>query len=202
MLEAKSEGKEKELERRKRKKTVVTETEWPRRVQEALRDPNNVRMTPGKTSVSVAWKTRMPLILLTKTKREILDEVVMRYREEVGELGEVEDKIPSISTLLRLIPKNYRQPKESDRLNNVCVKHSNMSYLVQKVRAVVPTLPLSSRELAGLSMCPPTTARPYTLLDPLTWPEECSLRCRNTQILPYKYLGLKYPLPVPPKSEK
>ena len=176
VLLAMAEGTVEQLERKKKRKTAITETGWPARVVEALRDPTSVRTTPGKSYVSVGFKNRQPLVLLTRTKREILEGVVRRYREEEGELGEVEERVPSISTLLTLIPRNYRQPRPSDQQANVCVKHENLTYLVTKLRAVIPSLPLSSKELAGLAMCPPSAARPYSLLDPLTWPQDCSLR--------------------------
>ena len=179
VLKAMEAGKVKELARKRKRRTAITETEWPARVMEALLSPHNVRMTPGRTSVSVAHGVRKPLGLLLKTRRQIVEEVrekVRKERMEEREEGEEEEKLPSIATLLTLIPKNFRQPKERDRVNNVCTKHSNMTHLVSKLRPVLPSLPLSSRELSGLVMCPPSTEKPFTLDQPLTWRKECALR--------------------------
>ena len=167
MLVALKEGTIEELKRRKKRKTAVTETEWPERVREWLNLPNNTRMHPGKATVSVAHGVRKPKIWLQKTRRVLMEELREQYLDEDP---------PSVSTLLTLIGKNYLRPGEGDRENNVCVKHSNMTHKVKKLRPLDPSLPTSSRELSGLVMCPPSETNVFSLQDPLTWKEACALR--------------------------
>ena len=167
VLVAMEKGDLEDIKKRKKKRTAVTETEWPTRIMEALMLQENTRMHPGKATCSVAYGVRKEKIWLRKTKRQFVEELRKKYEDEDP---------PSVATLLTLIPKNFRRPGEKDRENNVCVKHSNMGHLTRKLRPALPSIPSSSRELSALVMCPPSDSNPYSVLDPLTWNKECALR--------------------------
>ena len=102
-----------------------------------------------------------------KPKKQIIEELKEQYKEETQF---------SVSTLLTLIPKNYVAPGEGDRECNVCVKHTNEENLTRKLRAFDPSLPTSSRELSALVMCPPSPTNVFSVMEPLTWNQKCSLR--------------------------
>ena len=167
VLAAMKGGTLEDLKKRKKKKTSVTETEWPERIMAALEMPENTRMQPGNSSVSVAYGVQKPKIWLQKPKKQIIEELKEQYKEETQF---------SVSTLLTLIPKNYVAPGEGDRECNVCVKHTNEENLTRKLRAFDPSLPTSSRELSALVMCPPSPTNVFSVMEPLTWNQKCSLR--------------------------
>ena len=170
MLVAIKEGKVEELKVVKRRSSL-SESEWPQRIAAALMLSENVRFNPGASSVSLSYGRRAPKIFMEKSKLVFVKELQEYYKE----LDPAEHCFCRTS-LLSLIPGNYRQTKEADRENNICPKHSNLSHLLKKVRPVVPSLPSSSTEIAGLAMCSPSAAQPFTLHKPLTWRKECALR--------------------------
>jgi hypothetical protein len=167
ILVALRDKKVKEMMKKTKKKTAVTETEWPKHMLEALQRQENTRCCPGNVTISVAYSVRLPKIILEKPKLQLAAEVREEWRVEGVEP-------PSVSTLMTLIPANYVRAGNIDRENNVCVKHSNMQHMVRKLRPICPDLPRSSLELAGLMMCPPS--KDNSLLKPLTWWRECALR--------------------------
>ena len=189
VLVAMRDGQEEELKRRKVRRTAVTNTVWPERVMERLLLPTTSRTQPGGAKVSVAYGVTRPKMFLNLPKEDIVQQLREEYREEVP-------PPPSLSTLLTLIPANFLQPREADRESNVCVKHANITHLVMALRPVIPSLPVSSKELSSLVMCspwhPPMAAptpwhppmvRPYTTEDPLTWPTACALRLKSSTII-------------------
>ena len=170
ILTAQKEGKVEELKVRSKRRTAVSETVWVRRMAEWLELPEHVRTQPGVAKVSVAYGVRREIFWLLKPKKQLAEELRAKYR------AEGEERLPCVSTLLTLIPSNYRRPREQDRLRNVCVKHSNLTHMVRKLRPLLPDLPTSSAELSGLAMCAPSPANMFTLASPLTWRRECALR--------------------------
>jgi hypothetical protein len=171
LLTAIKENKVEEMKTKKTKKTAITESDWPRRVAAALQLPTNVRFNPGAGSVSLSYGKRASKVFMEKSKVVFVREVLAEYKEL-----NPEEESPCMSSMLCLIPANYRQKKEADRENNVCPSHSNMDHLVGKLRPIVPSLPTSSKELSGLVMCPPSATNIFSLAKPLTWNRACSLR--------------------------
>ena len=170
VLKAIEDGTVDDLKRRAKRKTAITETEWPERVIEALLLPTNSRAQPGNAFVSVAYGVRKPKMWLRKSKLKFVQELLAKYGDEA---------LPSVSTMFTLIPKNYVQPGEGDRENNCCVGHSNMYHMSKNLRSVIPSLPSHSRELSCLVMCPASPSNLRDIWDPLTWRRECALRyCR------------------------
>ena len=170
MLVAIKNGKVEELKVVKRRSSLL-ESDWPKRIAAALMLSENVRFNPGAGSVSLSYGNRAPKVFMEKSKLVFVKELQEYYKE----LNKDEHCFCRTS-LLSLIPGNYRQTKEADRENNVCPKHSNLSHLLKKVRPVVPSLPSSSTEIAGMAMCAPSAAQPFTLHKPLTWRKECAIR--------------------------
>ena len=169
-----------DLKRRRGRRTAVGCSEWPERVLEYLLLPTNSRTQPGAASVSVAYGVRKPKVFLVRTRREILEELREKYQDEVP-------PPPSVSTLSTCIPAYFLAPREADRENNICVKHANLAHLATKLRPLMPSLSVSSREISLMVMCdpwhPPMVVPPggvaptsYTDEQPLTWPKACSLR--------------------------
>lgn len=195
VLTAVRDGTVEELKRRKGRSTAVGSSEWPERVLEYLLLPSNSRTQPGAASVSVAYGVRKPKVYLVRTRRDILEDLREKYKDEVP-------PPPSVSTLSTCIPAYFLAPREADRENNICVKHANLAHLATKLRPLVPSLPVSSREISLMVMCdpwhPPMVVPPgglpstwhppmvlppggvpatyYTEDQPLTWPKACSLR--------------------------
>ena len=161
------EGKVDDVKKRKKNKHAISETEWPERIREALQLQVNTRMNPGNASISLAYGVRAPKIFMRKSKIELLRELRAAYSHE---------DVPSVVTLLTHIPKNYMHASEADRENNLCVKHSNLEHSVAGMRPYVPSLPATSRELAGLVMCPASGTNVFDIMKPLTWNKECALR--------------------------
>ena len=158
-----------EMKKRKKQKTAVTETEWPQRIMDALQLQIHTRMHPGNSTVSIAYGVQRPKIWMRKAMFQFLREVRDQYPNE-------SESWPSLSTLRKLVPANYLHPKEGDREQNTCVRHSNINKMCKGLRPVIPSLPVHSREQSGLVMCPPSDTNVFNLMDPLTWRMECALR--------------------------
>ena len=167
ILTAVKDGTVEDVKKRKKQKTAITETEWPKRILDALLLQVHTRMQPGGATISIAYGVKRPKIWMKKAKYQFLREVREQYPDETW---------PSLSTLRQLIPANYLRPKEGDRENNVCVRHSNLEKQSKGLRPFIPSLPVHSREQCALVMCPPSATNVFSVMDPLTWRKECALR--------------------------
>ena len=130
ILTAVKDGTVEDVKKRKKQKTAITETEWPKRILDALLLQVHTRMQPGGATVSIAYGVKRPKIWMKKAKYQFLREVREQYPDETW---------PSLSTLRQLIPANYLRPKEGDRENNVCVRHSNLEKQSKGLRPFIPT---------------------------------------------------------------
>ena len=137
VLSAMKDGRLEDIKKRAKKRTAISEGVWPDRVREALQLQRNTRMVPGNRTVSMAYGVRRPLIHMRRSKIAMLKELREQYEHEGP---------PSVSTLLTLIPANYKHPGEKDRECNCCVQHCNLWHCGKALRPLVPSLPVSSRQ--------------------------------------------------------
>ena len=163
-------GTEKELYKRRRRKTAVG-PELLSELEEFLLLPKISRCCPGEKK-SIAYGVPKEKHRMKVSKEAALKEFLATSSHKI-----------SVSRLLRYWPKEFICPSSHDRQRNVCHIHDNFPRLLQSLHqaGVALDVPTSCREAASLVQC----SRGQDPLDPLSWSADCALgTCADCPKLP------------------
>lgn len=114
---------EESLYQRATRRDALVAAHWPRALQEFIDRPEYSRFVPGNDSVSVHYGRRVPKILLLMSKLKLLAEFKREYT----------DCSYAIKVLLREIPRNCMCAGPRDFGRNVCVLHTNVRHIIEKL---------------------------------------------------------------------
>ena len=169
VLSAIKEDKVDQLFKRETRKDAIKVTDWPELLKEFVYRPDNSRAVPGTDTVSIRYGVRMPKYILLRSR----DDVLKNFQSEYPNCPF------STKILIREWPQNVKLPTTRDFDRNCCPVHSNarrMSTALRKM-GILTDIPDSCRAMSGLVLC---RGPSFSVLDQLTWSEDCGLRkCKN-----------------------
>ena len=175
VLQAVHDGEEESLYERNIRCDSLLASDWPKKLEQFVLEPENSRAVPGQDNISIRYGQRVPKYLLLKSK----DEIIKQFKTQHPACKF------SVSTLMREFPPYAVQPTSRDIERNSCPIHANARRLVKAINKVLrknkkPTLPTSCKQLSLRSMC----NNGSQTIDPLSWTKECAVsECESCPVL-------------------
>ena len=155
------EGTTESLLVRDSRKDFIKATEWPMKLAQFVKQPENSRACPSET-VSIAYRVRVQKYILNKKRGDVIEDFKQKNPECKF----------SKQILNREWPQNVVTPSTRDLNRNVCPIHSNARRIEKclKKHGLLADTPSSCRLMSAQRMCQKVGVN---AIDPLSWKKEC-----------------------------